>query len=155
MKHLTLSAAVLFAAGAAFAAGSGQHSHGDMPAGKPGDPGQVDRTIEIRMVETDGGMGYEPAALEVKKGETIRLDVLNDGALEHEIVLGTEESNLAHQAEMAEMADMAHDDPNALRLEPGARGELIWTFTQDGTFQFACLIPGHYEAGMHGPITVK
>ena len=34
-------------------------------------------------------------------------------------------------------------------------GELIWTFSQPGTFQFACLIPGHMEAGMQGPLTVN
>jgi len=54
---------------------------------------------------------------------------------------------------MAKM-DMEHDDPNSVRLDEGASGEVIWTFSNAGTFEFACLIPGHYEAGMHGPITV-
>ncbi|NDW02705.1 plastocyanin/azurin family copper-binding protein, partial [Salipiger sp. PrR002] len=30
-----------------------------------------------------------------------------------------------------------------------------WTFGEPGTFEFACLLPGHYEAGMHGPLTVN
>ena len=155
MKHLALSAVLLAAAGSAFAAGAGDHRHGDMPAGQPGDTSAIDRVIEIRMVETEDGMGYEPAAFEVEAGETIRLAVTNAGVLPHEIVLGTKASNRAHQEEMAGMADMAHDDPNALQLAPGESGEIVWTFTDEGTFQFACLIPGHMEAGMHGPITVN
>ena len=159
MKLFALPAALMLAAGSAFAAGSGDHSHGGdharMPAGQPGDPAQVDRTVEIRMIETDGGMGYEPASLDVETGETVRLDVVNDGTLEHELVLGTEESNLDHKAEMADNSQMAHDDPNAVRLEPGESGDLVWTFDAEGTFQFACLIPGHMEAGMHGPVRVN
>ncbi|MCE0505941.1 cupredoxin family protein [Roseivivax sp. GX 12232] len=155
MRQFALSTALLGLAGTAFAAGSGDHSHGDMPAGQPGAAAEVTRTIEIRMIETAGGMGYEPGALEVEAGETVRLAVTNAGALEHELVLGTEASNRAHMAEMAEMPDMEHDDPNALRLDPGESGEIVWTFTDEGTFQFACLIPGHMEAGMHGPVTVN
>lgn len=158
MKNFTLASALILSAGAAFAAGSGDHSHDDsLPVGKPGAAAEVDRTVEIRMLETDTGMGFDPAALSVEEGETIRFAVTNIGDLEHEIVLGTEESNLAHMEEMVEMAEtgqMDHDDPNALRLGPDEEGELTWTFSNAGTFQFACLIPGHMEAGMHGPITV-
>lgn len=157
-KLSAASAALILAAGSAFAAGSDDHSHAsthaEMPAGQPGDPAQVDRTIRIRMIETDGGMAYEPSSLDVETGETVRLDVVNDGALEHELVLGTKDSNRAHMAEMADMPDMAHDDPNALRLAPGETGQIVWTFDTEGTFQFACLIPGHMEAGMHGPVHV-
>jgi uncharacterized cupredoxin-like copper-binding protein len=56
---------------------------------------------------------------------------------------------------MKKFPDMEHDDPNAKRLAVGERGELIWKFTKAGEFEFACLIPGHYEAGMHGKIIVK
>ena len=55
---------------------------------------------------------------------------------------------------MAKM-DMEHDDPISVRLDPGMEGEVIWTFANEGSFEFACLIPGHYESGMHGPITVN
>ena len=50
---------------------------------------------------------------------------------------------------------MAHDDPNAKRLTPFTEGEIVWKFTRRGTFEYACLIPGHHEAGMHGTIDVK
>jgi uncharacterized cupredoxin-like copper-binding protein len=64
------------------------------------------------------------------------------------------EAILEHKVLMERFPEMEHDDPNAIRLQPGARGEIIWTFSKAGEFAFGCLIPGHYEAGMKGDITV-
>ena len=33
-------------------------------------------------------------------------------------------------------------------------GEIVWQFTKAGVVNFACLMPGHYEAGMKGAIQV-
>ena len=60
-----------------------------------------------------------------------------------------------HKELMNEFPEMEHDDPNAVRLAPGEKGEIIWTFANAGSFQFACLIPCHYEAGMHGALSVN
>lgn len=56
---------------------------------------------------------------------------------------------------MERFPEMEHDDPYSVRFESGSSGEIVWTFTNAGSFEFACLIPGHYEAGMHGPILVN
>ena len=50
---------------------------------------------------------------------------------------------------------MEHDEPNMAHVKPGATGEIVWQFTKAGEFQFACLIPGHFEAGMVGKVVVK
>ena len=129
--------------------------HAEMMFGVPGDPAEVSRTIDVLMRETeDGGMVFEPKALEIEQGETIRFNVVNMGELEHEFVIDTVEGNLKHKELMAKM-DMEHDDPNSVRLDQGMSGEVIWKFANAGTFEFACLIPGHYESGMSGPITVS
>jgi len=39
-------------------------------------------------------------------------------------------------------------------VAPGETGEIIWKFNRKGRFHFACLVAGHYEAGMAGTITV-
>lgn len=163
MKNLLLTTALAFTLSPpAFAAGShsGGHDdnhgeeHAEMMIGMPGDAASVDRTIDITMTETDDGkMLYEPASLDIAKGETIRFNVINNGESEHEFVLGTMAENAEHKEMMAKM-DMEHDDPNSVRLDAGGTGEVIWTFANEGTFEFACLIPGHYESGMFGPITV-
>ena len=55
---------------------------------------------------------------------------------------------------MQKFPDMEHEEPNMLSVAPGAQGELLWHFTSAMTVDFACLRPGHYEAGMKGKIQV-
>jgi uncharacterized cupredoxin-like copper-binding protein len=99
-------------------------------------------------------MRFVPATLRVKQGETIRLLVRNTGAVAHELVLGNIKDLQAHAKAMQKFPDMEHEEPNMLSLAPGAQGELLWHFTSAMTVDFACLRPGHYEAGMKGKINV-
>lgn len=183
MKNLLLTTAIAFALGMpAYAAGTDSgghdevkteeshghsdgghghekaeagHGHAEMAAGMPGKAEDVSRTIDVTMRETDDGtMIFEPASFAFEQGETIRFNVTNMGEIEHEFVIDDAAGNAKHKEMMAAM-DMEHDDPNSVRLDEGKSGEVIWTFSKAGTFEFACLIPGHYESGMHGPITVS
>lgn len=167
MIFAMLGASVL--SGAAFASGSheGGHGHdsghdnsdghhGPMAVGMPGNASKIDRTIDIIMKETDeGDMLFEPASITVKEGETIRFAVKNIGELEHEFILDDSRGITEHRKMMEENHEMHHDDPNEIEVEAGAEGELIWTFSNAGEFEFACLIPGHYESGMKGSLTVS
>jgi uncharacterized cupredoxin-like copper-binding protein len=126
----------------------------EMAIGMPGDTMKTNRTISVIMSETDDGdMLFEPKSMEIMQGETIRFIVMNKGEFEHEFVIDTLEGNAKHKELMAQN-DMEHDDPNSVRVDPGSSGEVIWKFTNAGTFEFGCLLPGHYESGMHGPIVV-
>ena len=153
---LTTITATLLMGSAALA--SGTHSGGhddDKGAGKPGDASKVSRVVEVKMYETDDGeMLYQPNSLSVKQGETIRFAITNVGENEHEFVLDTFKKNQEHKAQMAKFPEMEHDDPNSIRLEEGEKGEIIWEFSNEGKFEFACLIPGHYESGMRGDLNV-
>ncbi len=129
--------------------------HGDTSpseVGKPGDPAKVDRTIEVVM---DDSMRFTPANIAVKKGETIRFFVKNTGKVPHEMVIGSMKELKAHAEMMRKMPQMQHAEPNMVTLQPGQRGELVWQFDQPGTVDFACLVPGHMEAGMVGKIVVE
>jgi uncharacterized cupredoxin-like copper-binding protein len=119
--------------------------------GRPGDPGDVTRSVEVEMSDA---MRFKPDSIRVKRGETIRFIVRNTGNLEHEMVLGTIDELKRHAEMMRKSPEMEHADPNQVSVEPGKTGELIWQFTRDGTFDFACLEPGHFEAGMVGRILV-
>jgi uncharacterized cupredoxin-like copper-binding protein len=148
----------LFAATAAvvLAIAPGQlMAHGDASAGEPGQDGKVARTIEIVASETADGMRFTPDRVEARRGEQIRFTIRNVGGLEHEFVVGTPEANQEHAKMMAAMPDMKHSDANAVTVAPGASGSLVWRFTHKGDFEFACLIVGHYEAGMHGTVAVR
>ena len=152
--------AILLTSSIAFAGGSHDGGHGDddhheLAAGKPGDASKVTRTVNVKMYETDDGeMLFEPASLKVEHGETIRFAIVNAGENEHEFVLDSYEKNQEHKALMAKFPEMEHDDPNSVRLEEGEKGEIVWEFSNHGEFEFACLIPGHYEAGMKGVLKV-
>jgi len=157
-------AACAFAAGLAFAGGtsalgdmghSGQTSgstggHGTA-VGTPGRPGDVTRTVEVEMSDA---MRFRPDRIRVRRGETIRFIVRNTGRIRHEMVLDTMEELKEHAELMRKSPGMMHDDPNAVRVPAGKTGELIWRFTRAGTVPFACLEPGHFEAGMIGEVRV-
>ena len=129
---------------------------GKNAAGIAGKKSEVTRTIKVVMAEADNGsMIFEPAIIKVKKGETIRFAVINKGTVDHEFVLDGSEGMKKHKALMEKFPEMEHDDPNSVRLEPGTQGEIFWKFTSSGSFVFACLIPGHMEAGMSGPVLVN
>ncbi|ARQ02161.1 cupredoxin domain-containing protein [Pseudorhodoplanes sinuspersici] len=131
------------------------HGYGGFSAGEPGNAKRAARVVQVTMRESDGKMVFVPERVEVKRGEQIRFVLRNNGALEHEFVLASREDNLKHAEEMKKNPEMEHDDPNAKRLQPRKRGELVWRFTKAGEFEYGCLIPGHREAGMIGTVVVK
>jgi len=111
--------------------------------------------IEVKMSDNF----YEPENISVKEGETIRFVIKNAGEFVHEFNIGTAATHAVHQKEM--MMDMGggktmkHDDPNSVLLEPGKSGEVIWIFSKAADIEFACNVPGHYDAGMVGQILFK
>ncbi len=164
MKKSLLATVLSFLATAAHAHGNNQHTatthgaHGAMmvPAeqkawGIAGDPKKVDRVITIQMTDN---MRFTPNQLTIKKGETIRFEVKNAGAVMHEMVIGTKQELDQHATMMKKHPNMEHDEPYMAHVGPKKTGQLIWQFNRAGDFDFACLIAGHYEAGMVGKIRV-
>ena len=109
------------------------------------------RTVEFTMSDR---MRITPDTLSVRLGETLRIVIRNEGAMRHEFVPGTKPALEAHAALMMRFPNMAHDEPYMAHVEPQRSGEIVWTFNRAGAFDFACLIPGHYQAGMVGTIAV-
>jgi uncharacterized cupredoxin-like copper-binding protein len=106
-------------------------------------------------VDMADSMRFTPATLQIQRGQTVRLLIRNKGKLLHELVLGTPQALAEHAELMKKFPAMEHADPNMAHVRPGASGQIVWQFTQAGEFQFACLQPGHYEAGMTGKVVVK
>jgi uncharacterized cupredoxin-like copper-binding protein len=135
----------------AFAGGDHAGGHGKTPIGEPGKAAQATRTVAVDMTDN---MRFTPAEIAVKPGETVRFVVKNSGAIKHELVLGTPEELKEHYAMMMKMPGMEHADDNMISVAPGKTGELVWRFTKAGKIDFACLQPGHYDAGMKGVVNV-
>jgi uncharacterized cupredoxin-like copper-binding protein len=119
--------------------------------GIAGDAKAVKRTIEVVMTDN---MRFTPDRVEVKESETIRFVHKNAGKIMHEFVIGTRKELDEHAAMMLKFPNMEHDESYMAHVGPGKTGEIIWTFNRAGEFEFACLIPGHYQAGMDGKIKV-
>lgn len=110
------------------------------------------RRIEVRMTDA---MRFTPDRISLRQGETVRFVVHNGGRMLHEFVIGTKAENAAHAELMKKFPDMEHDEPWMAHVPPGQTGELVWHFNRAGEFEFACLIAGHYQAGMVGTIVVE
>ena len=155
----------LAAVAAAMLAGASGFAHESHEAAKPhaaaiqdrkpwgiaGRPRDVQRTIAIAMGDD---MRFTPQDIDVRQGETIRFVLRNGGKLMHEMVLGNAATLAEHAAMMRKHPGMAHREPSMAHVAAGRQGELLWKFDRAGEFDFACLIPGHYEAGMKGRIRV-
>jgi len=152
---LLLGTAILSAPSRAHADPGHSHAHKGFSAGTAGDPAKPARTVEITMKEEYGAMEYVPNRIAVKRNEQIRFVLKNSGVETHEFILASKADNLKHAGLMKKYPEMEHDDPNAKSLAPKANSEILWRFTRRGEFEFACLIPGHREAGMLGKVVVK
>ena len=142
--------------------------------GRAGDPKQAGRAIRIGMDDsmhfvvtasarpdrtTDVRMGGDrrlpPGDIVLNKGETIRFAVRNGGKAMHEMVIGTMAQLKEHAELMRRFPGMEHDEPYMAHVAPGEEGEIVWKFTRAGEFHYACLVPGHLEAGMIAKIIVQ
>jgi uncharacterized cupredoxin-like copper-binding protein len=120
--------------------------------GVAGDKRDVGRTIRLRMIDE---MRFVPDKIEVREGETVRFVLTNNGKLMHELVLGTRKDLEAHASMMRRGESMQHDESYIAHVPPGRTGEIVWKFNRPGQFDFACLVPGHFEAGMTGTVIVQ
>jgi uncharacterized cupredoxin-like copper-binding protein len=167
MKHLFIAAAVALASLPAFAGEAKTFAFGE-----PAPVAKATRTVEVVLKD----ISFEPKNLQVKAGETVRFVMVNEGKLPHEFNLGDKAMHVEHQKEMVAMqgklftAGMnhegmdhgqmnqgahGHDAGNTVLVQPGQRAELTWTFRKSAPIEFACNVPGHYQAGMVGPLTIE
>lgn len=154
--------------------GHHNHSHAAPSVGEPAKATASTRTVQVKLIDN----AFEPETIRVKAGETVRFVITNTGQLLHEFNIGTAAMHAEHQKEMAMMAEhgmitatgidqqrmkmdhsnmpgghaMKHDDPNSVLVAPGEKKELVWKFTKATELEFACNVPGHYEAGMVGKV---
>jgi Cu+-exporting ATPase len=132
-----------------------EHSEASMDMGTDGNfSAVVDRTI---AVEANDGMHFNPGHITLEEGETIAFTVTNTGNIDHEFVVGDAEVQEEHENEMVEDDEGdGHGDEEtyAVEVAPGETKTLVYTFNDTGELEYGCHVPGHYDAGMKGTITV-
>jgi len=159
MQRRTLLIGAALAPGAVLAHSSKPHAANNAPVRKEqkdwgiaAEAKAARRTVVVRMKDT---MRFAPDVIDVKLNETVRFDIRNDGRMLHEMVIGTVKELEDHAALMLKFPNMEHDEPYMAHVSAGKRGAIVWTFNRPGEFEFACLVAGHYQAGMKGRIFVR
>ena len=151
-RNILIAIPGIFLAFTAMAAGNHAGDHDGVDAiGKPGVAANVTRAVNVEMTDD---MRFHTSKISVKQGETIRFVAKNFGKVKHEMVLGTAKELKEHYEVMKKNPEMEHADENMVTVAPGKSGEIIWHFTKAGKVDFACLQPGHYDAGMKGMVNV-
>lgn len=147
----SFAVAMMSGAWSSMAIASGSHSGGHYDFGEPGTADQVTQTVSIKMVDANGELAFVHEPLKIKRGDVVRFVLTNDGELPHEFSVGDAPSQRAHALMMQKMPEMKHEnDATVVTVEPNETKELIWNFNKPikGAIEFACHVPGHYEAGM-------
>ena len=161
LKTLLVAALIGVSAGAApslWAHGDAAHAKKATPIkmeqkawGIAGEAKAVSRTVTFAMSDA---MRFTPDKIEVKQGETVKFVLQNGGKVLHEMVIGTKTELQEHAALMVKFPNMEHDEPYMAHVAVGKSSDMVWTFNKAGDFDFACLVAGHYQAGMVGKIKV-
>ncbi len=161
MKTLITTALVLLLAAPPVGAHGDAHAPGhDASApsderhawGRQGEPAQATRTVRVTMSDT---MRFDPAQLQLRRGETVTFVVHNAGQLMHEFVIGTEAALAEHAELMKQHPGMEHEAPYMAHVGPGGTQRISWTFTEPGRFLAGCLLAGHWDAGMKASLDVR
>ncbi len=100
-----------------------------------GDGASVDRTIAVEASE----FAFDPSTLNVAPGETVRVELANDGQIAHNFTVETLDASTA-------------------TIQPGETSTLTFTAPEEtGTYpiRFICSVAGHEDAGMIGEIVVS
>jgi uncharacterized cupredoxin-like copper-binding protein len=130
-------------------AGGGMMGRGSIvtDGAKPGEAGFVAGTAAIpRIVPIAAGPGYTftPSTVAVARGETVTFVVTAMGPVVHEFMVGPADAVAADVSGTPEIAEITMMQSKSL----------TYTFSGSGPYAYACHAQGHYEAGMHGTITI-
>ena len=94
----------------------------------------ADHIIKMTMLDT---MRFVPDSFTVKAGQTVCVELTNNGVLIHDFVVRD------------------GDQETRVELSGGKHGMALFRApTVPGEYEFACIVPGHTEAGMKGVMRV-
>ena len=127
-------------------------------------PGTADAPRPVNVIMRD--YRFDPTPIYLVPGETVRLNVVNGGLVEHELVL----CDAALQQAWSE-ADAAATPPGPFATAPpasvapdlgglrivlasGAATTVDYAVPATGGLELVCHLPGHAERGMIGQVTL-
>jgi len=108
----------------------------------------AERTVTLTMEHSR----FDPARLHFSVGETVRFVVRNADPIDHELIIGDQVVQEAHEKGTE---DHHGGKPGEVSVAAGETTETTFTFREPGRLFFACHLPGHYDFGMRGTISVE
>lgn len=125
--------------------------------------------IQLQM----GELYFKPEPIRLKAGETVQLELINEGQQEHEFMVGREVE--MHQGQPDGYATdffkgvkLSHKTENGKTQQESGHGTMVMldgnskatlTFkvpdNRKGEWEVGCFVIGHYQSGMKGKLIVE
>ena len=157
MRFKRFAVAVIVVLVAPVAAGCGGDDEGDGQAATPEptatqtttQPAAAGRALTIRMTE----FAFDPKDASAKAGK-VTITAPNDGKVVHELVLLKTDADPAALPKKGDEVDESTSVGEIADVEPGSTKKATFELAP-GKYAMVCALPGHYEGGMYGSLTVE
>jgi uncharacterized cupredoxin-like copper-binding protein len=157
IKRLAIAAVVVFAAPVAAGCGGDDNKGDGGQAATPeptatqtaAQPAAAGRALTIRMTE----FAFDPKDASAKAGR-ITITAPNDGKVVHELVLLKTDEDPAALPKKGDEVDESTSVGELADVEPGSTKKAMFKLAP-GKYAMVCALPGHYEGGMYGSLTVE
>jgi uncharacterized cupredoxin-like copper-binding protein len=156
IQRLAIAAIVILAA--PVAAGCGGDDEGDGGQATTAEPtatqtttrpATAGRALTIRMTE----FAFDPKDTSAKAGK-VTITAPNDGSVVHELVLLKTDEDPAALPKKGDEVDESTSVGEIADVEPGSTKKATFKLAP-GKYAMVCALPGHYEGGMYGSLTVE
>jgi uncharacterized cupredoxin-like copper-binding protein len=126
---------------------SNMQMEGMSAVGMPATGAKPDKVVHV-VLNDDMSINFV-RDIKIEPNDVVQFVVMNKGKIDHEFAIGSVAEMAEHREMMKDMSDHHHHDSgNAVTVKPGKAKQLLWHFHGESEVEFACNIPGHYEAGM-------
>jgi uncharacterized cupredoxin-like copper-binding protein len=119
-------------------------------------------TAEFSLTATD--LAFSTNQLEVVAGQSVKIALTNEGALEHDFSImemphvgeiHAESNEMGGETMGHDMTSMEEQPEIHMAAAAGGRSTIEFTPSTAGEYEFYCTVAGHKEAGMAGMLVVK
>lgn len=159
-KSLPIAATVLLVASVAGCGGSDDNGSGEKTTpsatttaatttATTTQPTAASSTLTVRMSE----FAFAPKDAVTMSGK-VTITAPNDGKVVHELVVIKTAADPAHLPMKGDEVDERASVGEIPDVAPGATKKVTLELTP-GKYAMVCALPGHYQAGMYGSLTVK
>jgi len=107
------------------------------------------RALTVRMTE----FAFDPKDAVAKAGR-VTITAPNDGQVAHELVVLKTNADPANLPKKGDEVDESTSVGEIADVQPGSTKKATFDLAP-GKYAMVCALPGHYEGGMYGSLTVK